>query len=61
MAYGIAAALFAVFFANVLTGTLTAKPFLGDIGEMLLLLVSSLFFVAGILKSEAASKNKDRS
>lgn len=51
-----AVALFAVFSLNVAIGSAGGKPFLGDVGEMLLLFAVSLSFVAAILKREAAKK-----
>ncbi len=52
----LAAALFAVFFANVAVGAATGTPFLNDISEMLLLLASSISFVAAILIREQREK-----
>ncbi len=48
----LAAALFAVFFANVAVGAASGAPFLGDVSEMLLLLAASISFVAAILMRE---------
>lgn len=53
----LALVLFAVFFLNVALGSFGLAPFLGDVGEMVLLFAVSLAFVAGILKREAAAKN----
>lgn len=53
--------LFGSFAANVAMGSIGETPFLGDVGEMLLLLATSLAFVAAILKREAARKLKDNS
>ena len=44
--------LLVIFFTNVLMGTLGGQTFLGDIGEMLLLLVASIMFTITILKHE---------
>ena len=44
--------LLVIFFTNVLMGTLGGQPFLGDVGEMLLLLVASIIFTITILKHE---------
>ena len=44
--------LLVIFFTNVLMGTLGGQPFLGDIGEMLLLLLASIMFTITILKHE---------
>ncbi len=48
--------LFALFALNVATGSYGAAPFLGDVGEMLLLFAASIAFVAAVLKREAESK-----
>lgn len=56
MALALSALLFAVFIANVLMGAFTAQPFLGDIGEMLVMFAASIAFVAAILKREADRK-----
>ena len=54
----IAVTLFATYFLNVFLGAVTSKPVLNDIFEMLVLVVSTLFFVLAILKLEAKSKEK---
>ncbi|MGB0866078.1 MAG: hypothetical protein ACPGSC_06185 [Granulosicoccaceae bacterium] len=51
-------ALFALFAANVLMGSLNDAAFLNDVSEMLLLLCVSIFFVAAILKAERDSKKQ---
>ena len=51
-------ALFVIFSLNVAIGSFGGTPFLGDVGEMLLLFAASLTFVAAILKREAAEKQK---
>ncbi|WP_170337152.1 hypothetical protein [Ruegeria arenilitoris] len=56
-----AAAVFAVFFANVALGAFGGGAFLGDVGEMLVLFAASILFVAAILKREADHKNKNGS
>lgn len=56
MALALAALLFAVFVANVAMGALASQPFLGDIGEMLVMFAASIAFVAAILKREADRK-----
>lgn len=53
-----AAALFAVFALNVGIGSAGSKPFMGDVGEMLILFAAVLAFVAAILKREADQKKK---
>ena len=59
MYMGIAALLFAGYFLNVLLGASGRGIFLGEVSEMLLLVLSALFFVAAILKREAAAKQSD--
>ena len=56
MYMGIAVFMFAAYFLNVLLGAVTSSPILGDIPEMLVLVVSTLFFVVAILKREAEAK-----
>ena len=49
--------VFIVYFANVALGAYTRSPFLGDVGEMLVLFAASILFVVAILKKEAERKN----
>ena len=56
MFLGIAAILFATFFLNVSWGASGGVIYLSEVSELILLMVSALFFVAGILKREAAAK-----
>jgi len=51
--------VFVVFTINVAMGAFAGKAFLGDVGEMLVLLVASAFFVVAILKKEADRKEKN--
>lgn len=53
--------VFAVYFSNVAFGAFADSVFLSDVGEMLVLLVASIFFVVAILQKEADRKNKDGS
>lgn len=53
--------LFATFLANVLMGAFGASQFMGDVGEMLVLLAATACFVVMILQREAAEKNKTKS
>lgn len=55
----IATILFGIFAVNVGFGSFGGEVFLGDVGEMLVLFAASIFFVAAILKREAARKAKD--
>ena len=48
--------LLVIFFTNVVMGTLGGQPFLGDVGEMLLLLVASIIFTITILKHERVER-----
>ncbi len=58
MYMGIAVVLFAAYFLNVFVGAVTRSPVLGDIPEMLMLAVSTLFFVIAILKRETEAKGE---
>lgn len=60
MFMGIAAVLFAAYFGNVFLGAFGGGPILSEIGEMLLMTASALFFVAAILKREAAAQAADK-
>ena len=57
MALSIAA--FVVFLANVVLGSSGAKPFFGDVGEMMTLFIAAICFVAAILQREAAVKSTE--
>ena len=61
MALSLAAVLFIAFVTNVVIGSTGSAPFVGDVGEMLLLLAASTSFVAGILKREALEKKRKNS
>lgn len=50
--------LFSIFASNVTLGAMTSKPFLSDVGEMLVLIATAVMFVATILRKEAAAKNR---
>ena len=54
-------AVFVVYFSNVALGAFAGSAFLGDVGEMLVLLVASILFVVAILKKEADLKDKNGS
>ncbi len=56
-----AAVLFAVFALNVAMGAFAGNPFLGDVGEMLVLFAASIAFVVAVLKREAARKSNENS
>jgi hypothetical protein len=53
--------VFAIYFANVALGAFANSAFLGDVGEMLVLLAASVLFVVAILKKEADLKDKNGS
>jgi len=59
MYLGISAVLFGAYFINVFLGASGGGLQLSEVSEMLILIVSVLFFVAGILKSEAKAKETD--
>lgn len=59
MAFGIAGVLLAIFTANVVFGASSGTPWFGNVAEAILLFGTSIAFVAGILKQEAAAKRKD--
>lgn len=52
---GFSAALFVVFFVNVLLGAFEGTTFLSDVGEALVLFVAVLFFVGAILAAETSA------
>lgn len=53
MYLGISAVLFGAYFINVFLGASGGGLQLSEVSEMLILVVSVLFFVAGILRKEA--------
>ena len=59
MALILSAIFFAILAVNVGIGSAGGQVFLGDIGEMLVLFASSIFFVVAILQREAARKDKN--
>ena len=44
--------LFATFFANVVAGAFASTTFLSDVGELIVLFASCIFFVAATLQIE---------
>lgn len=54
----VAGILFSVFVANVVLGSTSNAAFLGNVGEMLVLLGASVAFVVAILAREAAAREK---
>ena len=53
--------VFGVFILNVTLGAIAETTILGDVGEMLVLFVATIFFVVAILKKEAGAKNEKAS
>jgi len=49
---------FTAYFGNVMLGASGAGVLLGDVAEMLMLLVAVVFFVVGILEREALEKSE---
>lgn len=58
MALVLAILSFVAFTANVALGASGVGAPLSDVGEMLVLLTASMFFVVAILKKEADRRNK---
>lgn len=54
----ISAALFVVFFINVLLGAFAGNNFLSDVGEALVLFAATLVFVAAMLAAEKRANNQ---
>ena len=46
--------VFVVYFSNVALGAFADSAFLGDVGEMLVLMAATVLFVIAILQKEAA-------
>ena len=57
----LALVLFAIFVTNVSIGSFGGSPFLGIVGEMLLLFAASISFVAAVLRREANEKLSNQS
>ena len=53
--------VFGIFILNVTLGAIAETTILGDVGEMLVLFVATIFFVVAILKKEAGAKNEKAS
>ena len=53
--------VFIIYFTNVALGAFANAAFLGDVGEMLVLLVATIIFVVAIIQKEADRKNKNGS
>lgn len=53
MSLWISLLLFLVFASNVALGAMSGAPFMGDVGEMLVLFAASAVFVVAIIKKEA--------
>lgn len=52
--------LFSMFAINVALGATGNGALIDDLGEMLMLLASTLFFVVGVLQREARAKSTQR-
>ncbi|MCP4010128.1 MAG: hypothetical protein GY726_11515 [Proteobacteria bacterium] len=50
--------IFVLYFANVSLGAYTGNAVLGDVGEMITLLVATIFFVVAIVKKETERDSK---
>ncbi len=51
--------VFLIYFLNVSLGAFAGVAFLGDVGEMLVLLAAAILFVVAILQKEAAEKKNN--
>lgn len=58
-ALGAALLCFAIYFGNVMLGASGAGVILGDVAEMLTLVIAVVFFVIGILEREALKKSEN--
>lgn len=56
----LAAALMALFVANVALGAFAQSSFLGDVGEMLVLFAACIAFVIAVLARERAAATTER-
>jgi hypothetical protein len=56
----IALVIFLIYFGNVALGAADQSRFLTDVMEMLTLLLSVIFFVAGVLIKEANAPGKSK-
>ena len=54
----VSALLFALFFANVLVGAMRWGEVLGNVAQLILLLLSSIGFVIGVLAREAEQRKR---
>ena len=61
MALAISAVLAAIFVLNILLGALADAQFMGDVPEMIVLLIASIAFVVAILQREGAAKAENGS
>ena len=56
MAFIVALILLSAFVANVVIGAVGNAPLVGNVAEMIVLLLASVAFVVGILQREAQDK-----
>ena len=61
MAFTVAFLLLAAFVANVAIGAIGDGPLVGNVAEMLVLLVASMAFVVGILQRETRDQKSKKS
>lgn len=59
MFLALATLFFGLYVANVFMGALLDAAFIGDVAEMVMLLIASFFFTAAILKREANAKQEN--
>lgn len=56
----LAGVLFLIFGVNVVLGSMGGPQFLGDLGELLVVIASVIFFVTAIIQQENIEKEKAR-
>ena len=54
-----AAVVFLIFLLNVMLGSAGTPMFLGDVGEAVTLVIAVILFVIGILRAEAAARQRN--
>ena len=55
----VAAALFVIFGLNVVLGSIGGQQFLGDLGELWMVILSTVFFVISILQEESKTQKEN--
>lgn len=58
MFLGLTVVTFFLFVGHIFIGSVWGTSLVGDVGELLILLCASIFFVVAILQAEKAEKSK---